>query len=409
MRILIANWNRNVVGGTEKYLQAILSELHDRGHEVALLYERKVDPSRETVDADTPGASAWCTGEMGIEKVLGSVSEWGPQIVYSHGLESAELEGTILRTYPTVLFAHNYYGTCGTGSKCHSFPVIEPCSRRFGPSCLLFHYTRRCGGLNPVTTFKVFRRQAQRGAGLAKYRAIVVGSRHMQLEIVNHGVNPGQVHLAPLPLTEAPGDFSNVPARPEGRVLMLGRLTTLKGGEHLIRAMAQASRNIGHLSLVVVGDGPEQPRLEQLARALGVPAEFSGWLRSPEKRAQIGRADLLAVPSLWPEPFGLAGIEAGSLGVPAVGYAVGGIPEWLIPGYSGELAPGDPPSIDGLAQAIVRALRDPEHYDRLRIGAIEVSKRFTMKSHMDKLDGILNLRNLITEQPSRDVRITAPQ
>ena len=108
------------------------------------------------------------------------------------------------------------------------------------------------------------------------------------------------------------------------------------------------------------------------------------------------RADLLAVPSLWPEPFGQVGVEGGRLGVPAVGYAVGGIPDWLIPGRSGELAPGDPPTVQGLAEAIVRVLADPSHYSSLCRGAWELASRFTLDAHLAELELILG-----AEDPGR--------
>jgi glycosyltransferase involved in cell wall biosynthesis len=126
-----------------------------------------------------------------------------------------------------------------------------------------------------------------------------------------------------------------------------------------------------------------------LAREFQVRAEFTGWLGSAEKLELLRQSDLLAVPSLWPEPFGLVGIEAGCVGLPAVGFAVGGIPDWLIPGYSGELAPADPPTVEGLAEAIVRALSDPTGHAKLSRGAWEVARRFTLASHLAKLEPIL--------------------
>ena len=54
--------------------------------------------------------------------------------------------------------------------------------------------------------------------------------------------------------------------------------------------------------------------------------------------------DLLVVPSVWPEPFGLVGPEAAHHGVPSAAFAVGGIPEWLVDGVSGHLAAGDRPT-----------------------------------------------------------------
>ena len=120
-------------------------------------------------------------------------------------------------------------------------------------------------------------------------------------------------------------------------------------------------------------------------------AEFPGYVSGSKKAELIDQADLLVVPSLWPEPFGLVGIEAGSHGLPAVAFDVGGISDWLIPGYSGELAPGNPPTVDGLADAIARALSDPSHYADLCRGAREVAGRFTLAAHVSKLESILEM------------------
>ena len=56
------------------------------------------------------------------------------------------------------------------------------------------------------------------------------------------------------------------------------------------------------------------------------------WLTAAATAEALDQTDLLLVPSLWPEPFGLVGVEAARRGVPAVAFAVGGIPEWLIDG-----------------------------------------------------------------------------
>ena len=170
---------------------------------------------------------------------------------------------------------------------------------------------------------------------------------------------------------------------------MIARLTNVKGGHYLIQAVSRAAEKLGPLTLTIAGNGPERQRLENLAREFQVHADFAGWVGTAEKLELLSQSDLLAVPSLWPEPFGLVGIEAGCVGLPAVGFAVGGIPDWLIPGYSGELAPADPPTVEGLAEAIVGALSDPARHARLRRGAWEVARRFTLESHLAKLEPIL--------------------
>jgi glycosyltransferase involved in cell wall biosynthesis len=102
----------------------------------------------------------------------------------------------------------------------------------------------------------------------------------------------------------------------------------------------------------------------------------------------LRHADLLAMPSLWPEPFGLLGVEAGCFGVPSVGYSHGGIPDWLVEGKSGTLAPS-PPTVEELAEAIIRAVGDPVQYEQMRRGAWEMAKRFNVEDHMRRLAEVL--------------------
>ena len=155
---------------------------------------------------------------------------------------------------------------------------------------------------------------------------------------------------------------------------MMGRLTDLKGGIVLIEAMRRAGSALGRpLTLTVAGEGPQRSAMEAVAARTGLPSSFAGWVDSARRTKMMREADVLAVPSVWPEPFGLVGIEAGCVGLPAAAFDVGGVRDWVRPGESGELAPGNPPTADGLVQAIVRALADPAHLNRLRVGAWEVA------------------------------------
>jgi glycosyltransferase involved in cell wall biosynthesis len=391
MRILISNCHRSLIGGIEKYLQVLLPGLLDRGHELSVVYEKAADPRLERIDASDSLPAAWCLEELGLEALLRSVARWKPDLVYSHGLESAGLRSALLKSYPTVLYAHNYYGTCATGQKCHAFPQAQPCTRRFGPMCLVLHYPRRCGGLHPATMLRMFRESAEINSQLPAYQSVLVASSHMHAEFQQHGVSPEKLHLVPLPAADSLSPFREPdPPSPRGRILFLGRLTKLKGGAILIPAVRRAAEKLSQpLKLTVGGDGPELSRLRALAQKFGITADFVGWVNASQKLELMRQTDLLAVPSLWPEPFGLAGVEAGSMGVPAVAYDVGGIPDWLIAGHSGELAASDPPTVDGLANAIVRALADPRHYSKLCRGAWEVASRFTLPAHLTMLEPIL--------------------
>jgi glycosyltransferase involved in cell wall biosynthesis len=238
---------------------------------------------------------------------------------------------------------------------------------------------------------------------LSKNRAIAVASGHMRTEYLRHGVEAKRVHVVSLPPTGVQAD-PNPPQRQgaRNRLLFLGRLTDLKGVDYLLRALRPAERELGRtLALTVAGSGAEEARLRALARQLQLNVEFTGWLDAAERTRRIRESDLLAAPSIWPEPFGLVGIEAGCAGLPAVAYDVGGITEWLRPGESGEIASGNPPTASGLTDAIVRALADPEHYQRLSRGAWEMARRFTMAAHLEKLLPVL-------EQAAQEVNSPAP-
>ena len=374
------------------YLSLAIPGLARRGHNVALLYECPEEPSSATIDPPELDIPRWCSEHLGSQTTLQRVREWTPDIVYSHGLVANTLEEELVSHFPVVLHAHNYYyGTCLTGSKRHAFPSARPCKRRFGAACLVLHYPRRCGGLDPTTMVRSYYSQKQRRARLPRYRGVIVASSHMVSEYVRHGVASTRLHRLPYPVAPQndAGSRSHATSSPS-KLLFISRLTDLKGGTHLIPAMRDASDALARtLTLSVAGTGPEQPVLEALAKRLDVPATFYGWVRGPDRRRLFQESDLLAIPSVWPEPFGIVGIEAGTYGIPSVGYGVGGIVDWLEPGVTGELAPGNPPTVRGLANALVRVLESPTHYHSLCEGAKQMVQRYNPDDCFRRLDDIL--------------------
>lgn len=391
MRILIATSHRGLWGGVERYLQSVIPGLMQRGHSLGLLYEYPLDSKERALDSQAAGVPCWCAREMGLESTMRSIHSWAPELVYCHGLDDPSLEGSLLKSLPVALYAHSYFGTCVSSRKCFSWPRLEPCGRRLGASCLLHYFPRRCGGLDPATMWRLYQIQSQRKSRFSQYRAVLVASRAMYEEYQRHGVPQNRLHLVPLPIE----DGLACPALPrkeirDYRILFVGRLMDVKGVSHLLYALPLAAKALGRaLNLTIAGDGPDRAKLEELARHLDLKVEFTGWIDSQERALRMRQAELLAVPSLWPEPFGMVGVEAGRYGVPAVGFAVGGIPDWLVPGETGELAPGDPPTREGLAAAITRAFAQPDHYQKLSSGAWEMAQRFSLGRHLADLENVL--------------------
>jgi glycosyltransferase involved in cell wall biosynthesis len=392
MKILVASVHRNIVGGVETYLRTLIPALLERGHQVAGLFDYHPNPTLPVIDSTEAPLPAWyCEDLRRHPELWREIEHWRPDVVYAHGLTSLDVDRELQRKYPAVTYLHTYWGTCATGRKCHAFPQIQTCTRAFGPACLLLHYPRRCGGLNPLLALRMYDTERERHARLLEYASILVASAHMYQEFQRNGVSAGRLHLLRLPVDEVPRSRPSEGKIPTGKLLFLGRLTDLKGVDFLIRAIPAAQKKLGiQLTLTVGGDGAQLGKLKALACGLGVAVTFAGWVSGAERLDLLRRADLLVVPSLWPEPFGMVGVEAGCVGLPSAGFAVGGIPDWLIPGQTGELAPSDPPTVEGLAGAMVRALADPAHYNRLSRGAFELSQRFTLERHLGELETILS-------------------
>lgn len=244
-----------------------------------------------------------------------------------------------------------------------------------------------------------YRNQSVRLSLLRRCAAVITGSNHMRNEYVRHGLVAERVITIPYPLPDLhDGAFS--PAResgsPRDQLLFVGRMDRLKGGAMLVAALPLAARALDRaLTATFVGDGPARPDWEARARAVERETErvrfsFAGWQQDAAVTAWYARSDLLIVPSLWPEPFGLVGPEAGRWELPAVAFDVGGIREWLRPGVNGFLAPGDPPTVEGLAAAIAQALADPMLHRRLGEGARRVAATFSRDAHRSALTDVLH-------------------
>jgi glycosyltransferase involved in cell wall biosynthesis len=355
-----------------------------------LLYERE-EAGAAAIDEGLGLDPVWQLPTVSQEPVWEALKRWDPDVVFCHGLADEAFLGRLAR-FPVAFYAHNYDGTCLSGFKRYAWPTPQPCTRTLGWGCLGHYYPHRCGGLNPLIMWKDFRYQRAKLRALRSFRCILVASEAMRAEYLRHGFPPQRVLLVPLFPTQYHPDPEPPPPRPwSGLVLFAGRLTQPKGGSYLLQALSRvAARKLldRPLEVAFAGDGPEAGPWAALAQELGVRATFHGWLPPADVECLMRRADLLAVPSLWPEPFGLTGIEAGCFGLPSVGYAHGGITDWLAEGDSGTLAPS-PPTVEGLADALVRALADSQRHQHLRVGAWQRARQFSLAKHLTALEEIL--------------------
>jgi glycosyltransferase involved in cell wall biosynthesis len=112
-------------------------------------------------------------------------------------------------------------------------------------------------------------------------------------------------------------------------LLVLGRLVKEKGFDVVLRAMAVAGGALYDARLSIVGTGPEEAVLRQLAADLGIAGrvDFLGAKTGDELRHVLNQHRVLIVPSVWDEPFGIVALEGLACGAAVVVSNAGGLPE----------------------------------------------------------------------------------
>jgi glycosyltransferase involved in cell wall biosynthesis len=155
-----------------------------------------------------------------------------------------------------------------------------------------------------------------------------------------------------------------LPARPEA--LFVGVLERYKNVDGLAGAWRRAAPRVPKARLHLVGAGTLQPVVEQLVRDLPAQTSWTERLTPGEVASALDESTLLVLPSRS-EGMGRVIVEAFCRARPVVASRVGGIPDLVQDGINGLLVePGD---AEGLADALVRVLDEPELAGRLGAGA----------------------------------------
>lgn len=168
-----------------------------------------------------------------------------------------------------------------------------------------------------------------------------------------------------------------------------------KGHRVLVDAFARIAAARPGLSLVLVGDGPERPSIEALARTLHIDdrVAFLGTRSTDDVREQLALADVFVLPAIQDETGRMDGIpvalmEAMASGVPAVSTTVSGIPELLGDGAGVTVAPNDAAA---LSDAIARVLDDEDLARRCaERGRARVTGQFDLAREAAKLAALID-------------------
>lgn len=177
---------------------------------------------------------------------------------------------------------------------------------------------------------------------------------------VSHAI---AAHIAP-PSTVIPNPYqddlfkvcTDVPR--DRDLVFLGRLVSAKGVDLLLHALADLKTAGLTPNLTVIGQGPEESALEQLANSLGIApqVEFVGAKVGQDLVRLLNAHQIMVVPSRWQEPFGIVALEGIACGCVVVGSAGGGLKDSI--GPCGVTFPNE--NIAYLTQVLAQLLSYPE-------------------------------------------------
>lgn len=331
-------------GGIEQYLVQLFEELAQRGHQNFFLFgidSHDTNSLQRTKLFHIKNITQICCKDLNkkLKLVQEIIDRYNPDMVYIHQVLNSKLIHLLATQRPSVRFVHGFKMMCPDGRKTLN-TIKKVCSYPLGYTCQVNAYKFRCMPRNPLVGVPLIFRSKKIARLHKKYSHMVVASHFMKSILLYNGFEEKKVNVIPY-FTYLPTIQDNAYVKDRPIIFALGRIVPEKGMHTLFHAMGKLDEKV---QLVVAGDGSALDELKKLAKELGISerVSFCGWIDHQKLDTLYQQCSMVVIPSIWPEPFGIVGIEAMAYGKPTIAYDVGGISEWLKDGDSGFLVkPGD--------------------------------------------------------------------
>lgn len=170
-------------------------------------------------------------------------------------------------------------------------------------------------------------------------------------------------------------------------LLFVGRFVEIKGIKYLLKAMEKIDAK-----LIIVGKGPQEKELKEIAINLKDKVRFIGPQSHDELAITYASSDIFVIPSIT-LPGGVTEgtptviTEAMASGLPVVGSISGGIPEVIKDGYNGYLV--EEKNVENLARKINVLINDEERYQQFKQGALVTAEKYSYENIAKKYAQII--------------------
>jgi len=381
LALLTDDWHPT--GGVASYVRLVAPALARAGHDVLVLHAGPQTSEHVAGVMVTAIDGAFRhynhrADVAAVPLVLDQLRQFRADVVHVHSNENFPLVEAVRPKFPTIKTVHTL-DLCPAGSKFH-FATHQPCHVTTGPLCLPRQVYLRCTlSKRPGVIWRQYRRGTRAAAQLRDFERVTVASEYIRQLSISNGVAADRVSVIPY-YTSCPEHVTPVHSR---TILFVGRITPEKGLDLLLDALTRVP---GDWQLSVVGHGIGMAQTCSRVHDMGLDTRvtFHGWLNGDALVQAYRDAAVVVVPSRWPEPFGIVGIEAMAHGRPVVAFGVGGIPEWLTDGVGGFVVP--PADVATMAGRIVSVLANPAEAEAMALrGRARVLRDFSEEAHLAKL------------------------
>ncbi|HLI27379.1 MAG TPA: glycosyltransferase family 4 protein [Chloroflexota bacterium] len=389
MKVAHVNYSYGQRGssGTEQTVPATCALLEAEGLATCVLYEQAVGPPPPAPGRalyHIPGLCSFALrpNRTAIARALAALERERVDLVHLHQINNGSLVRAIAARWPTLYFVHNHVLTCPSGTR--FLPRSGRVCPQLGPglACVRNAYLEGCQSRRPGRWVRGLL-DCHTARAFARGLTLAVDSEFMKRTLVAAGYAPERITVTPTVVEPTPRPPDYYPAHQPPRVLYVGQLNPIKGLPRLLAALRQLTTPA---VLHVAGDGYLRPALERQVVALGLRDRvvFHGHVDRVQLVALLRECAVLAVPTCYPEPFGLVGPEAMAQARPVVAFDIGAIREWLRDGQTGLLArPGD---VGDLAAKLDYLLQHPAEARRLGQAGRQVwEERFHPRHHLAAL------------------------
>lgn len=369
------------LGGAELYMHSQISLLENAGVENLVVYWQ--DHPKTFQDADYPVHFIGENGTVHLPRLQSIIEESQPTIAYLHTVRNPDVIATVCQMKPAVIYMHDFHAVCPGLAKFYRRGQ-DICTRPYGLGCVAMIYLRRCASArHPRSVYRIMQSPPKYLAAYKAAKSVFVASTYMKNLLIQNGLESDHITILPY-FVHMPGGTEPVNEQTEApQILFVGRLEAEKGLSYLLKALAAVPHPF---RLLVAGEGSQQDAYKAQATDLGIAdkVDFLGWVSSARMEQIYKQITCLVFPSIWPEPFGMVGIEAYSNSRAVIAFDVGGVSDWLTDGENGYLVP--PQDVKRLTERIEKLITNPELATEMgRKGYESVNKTYRAEMHLEKL------------------------